>query len=70
MVDIMDIFTEPLILGLILIIIGAFGLTGGTLKAINMELSLKTVKGRTTYLFVSLIIVGLGIIIYDLWSFS
>ena len=66
MVDIMEILTEPLILGLVLIIIGAFGLMGGTLKGINMELSLKTVNVRTTWLFVFLVIVGLGIIIYDL----
>ena len=66
MVEIIDILTEPLILGLILIIIGAFGLTGGTLKATNMELSMKTVKGRATLLFMLLIIVGMGIIIYDL----
>jgi hypothetical protein len=59
-------FSDPIIIGLIITIIGAIGLVGGVFKTGNIEINIQTAKGRTTLIFILLTLVGLGIIIIDM----
>ena len=57
--------SDPTQIGLILVITGILGLAGGNLKAGVLEVSLTTTKGRFSLLVMLVVLVGLGLIVFD-----
>ncbi|GAA6623410.1 hypothetical protein [Scytonema sp. NUACC26] len=59
--------STPTLIGLIIAVIGVVAWIGGSLRVANLELNLKTFKGRITFIFAVLhVLGGLIIILIDL----
>jgi hypothetical protein len=61
--------SDPLQIGLILVVTGILGIAGGNVKAGILELSMTSTKGKFTVLAMLVVIVGLMLIVFDYFFF-
>ena len=61
--------SDPIQIGLILVVTGILGIAGGNLKAGILELSLTSTKGKFTVLAMFVVVVGLMLIVFDYFFF-
>jgi hypothetical protein len=61
--------SDPLQIGLILVVTGLLGIAGGNVKAGILELSMTSTKGKFTVLAMLVVIVGLMLIVFDYFFF-
>lgn len=61
--------SDPIQVGLILVVTGVLGVAGGNLKAGVLELSLTSTTGKFTVLAMLVSLVGLALIVFDYFFF-